>query len=215
MRKYIAFLAVLALPLFMPATASALPICGGGTDVTTYNPDGCAFNGVTLSEFSVVDAGNPGVELVNAVSAFLVNGIVNFEFNPNLATDGITQDIHFFFKVTGNLFGVDLFNGGTGDTSISEVVCSGPFSGTQCTGTTLATMNASSQQAKESYFSPVGTAYVYKDIFKGLGVDEINLSPGHLTSFTQSFHVPEPGSVMLFGLALFGCAEVVRRRRLA
>lgn len=215
MRKCLVALAVMALPVMAPAPAHALPTCGGGVDVMTYNAQGgCEFGGLILSDFNVVDAGAETV-LVNAVSASVVDGTVFFNFNPNLATEGSTEDIWFFFKVTGSLIGVDLFNGGTGNTSITELVCSDVFDTNTgaCTGSLLATMFAGSQGSDEAFFNPVSTAYIFKDIFKGLETSQ--LDEGHLTRFSQSFHIPEPGTVALLGLGLLGFGRAVRRRRIA
>ena len=215
MRKLFALLAVAALPLIMPSTASALAVCGGGVDVTTYNADGgCTADGLILSNFSVVDAGNPDQELVNAVTSSVgADGTVYFQFNPNLALTGVSQDIHFFFTVTGTIDGVDLTNGGTGNTSINEQLCTAAWVNGVCTGSLIGSgLVAGSGQSDTDFFSAVSTAYVFKDIFKGLAVTGI-VSEGHLTSFTQSFHtVPEPATAGLLGLAFLTVARKLRRR---
>jgi hypothetical protein len=214
MRNLLVAVSVAVLPLALPSSAAALPACGGGTDVLSYNAGGgCVADGLTLSNFSVVDAGNQDAELVNAVTSFVQGNTVFFEFNPNLALTGVSQDIHFYFTVTGPIVGVDLTNGGTGNTSIGEQLCTGAWTGSICNGTLIGTgLVAGSGQSDEDFFAQVNSANVFKDIFKGLAVPGV-VGEGHLTSFTQSFHtVPEPAETILFGMALVGFARKLRRR---
>lgn len=197
----------------LPARAMAIPaVCGGGVDVTTYT-EGCTVDGLLFSEFAVLDAGADTV-LVNAVLAQLVGGTVFFTFNPNLTGTGI-DDIHFFFKVStldgsANIVGVDLENMGIGNTSIQESLCTvswltGGFGCVGKGGSLIGTgLLALSGQFDNDFFAPVSSAYVFKDIFKGEG--------GHLTAFTQSFHVPDGGSTLaLLGLGLLGLRTARRK----
>ena len=204
----------------LPANATALPLCGGGVDVMSYNAGGgCEVDGLVFSNFSVVDAGNPGVELVNAVASAVIDGTVYFQFNPNLSGPG-DQDIHFFFKVatmsgSPSIVGVDLFNGGVGNTMISEALCTTAWVLGTCgvvgPGSVIGTgLVANSLQFDQEFFTGVSAAWIFKDIAKA------GDGNSHLTSFTQSFHVPDGGSTLAllgFGMLTIPLLRSRYRRR--
>lgn len=195
----------------LPTRAMAAPVaCGGGVDVTTYT-DGCFIDGLFFSEFAVLNAGSDTVE-VDTVLAQVVGTVVYFTFNPNLTGDDL-DDILFLFKVStldgsASISGVDLFNGGQGDTSIQETLCAVSWLPTlQCSSFIGSGMVAGSGEFDDDFFAPVSAAYVLKDINKN-GEDERS----HLTFFTQSFHtVPDGGSTLaLLGFGLIGLRALRR-----
>ena len=199
----------------LPTKAMAVPVaCGGGVSVATYT-DGCFIDGLLFSNFIVEDAGNPGSEVVNAVSTAVIGSTIFFELNPNFGLEA-QQDIHFLFRVStldgsANIIGVDLSVNGVGQTSISELLCTAQFVAGACLpingGSLIGTgLVAFPGVPDNEFFSAVSSAWVQKDIFKAAGTGN------HLTSFTQSFHVPDGGStVALLGLGLLGLRTLRRR----
>lgn len=202
-------IAVAGVLLALPTSAVALPVCGGSTDVTTYNAGGgCTIGSLVFNNFRVVDASDPSDSVVDAVSSFVIGDVAYFGLNPNLGEPGESEDIQFFFTVTGLVNGVDLSNAGSAGTSIDEHVCNAAFNPSNiCTGTQLADLVAAGGQSKFADFATTGKIWIYKDIFKG--------AEDHMTSFTQSFHeaVPEPASLLLLGSGLIAVASRFRQKR--
>ncbi len=169
--------------------------------------------GLTFSHFEVVDAGTVLPATMNLVSAQhdAAANVVYLNFNPNLfAFPGTTEDMHFYFQVTGGITGIDLGVGGI-NSAITERACSSPINrngGNTCIGgltNQLAAINNFSGNAPvETTFDLSSTVYIYKDI---LTDGRRSLTGADLTSFSQSFHtspVPEPMSMILTGAGLAG-----------
>lgn len=204
MRK---FFLMLAIAVICVATASADGLC---TDTTHGNIDVltpgffCELGGLTFSNFSANLTG-----AINLTGAQLVGSVVYLTFNPNMAPTSGSLDRYFYFQVTGGVLGVDLINGGGSVTSIFERVCSSPIGiGNICSqpGTQLAEMTAfgggQDLVMLDGIYSPI---YIYKDIFVPQN--------GHLSSFTQSFHTPEPLTFGLIGSGLLLLGLLRRRAR--
>ncbi len=184
------------------AIAGAAPLCTGliGNNVLSGGFE-CSAGTLTFSNFSAVGTSNIQLMQVQETPS-----VVYLTFNPNLI--GPT-DIYFYMTVTGGAIdGVDLINGGSSGTSIFERVCSSPIGiGNVCPqGTQIAEMTVSGGNSDEVMFQgSYQTIYIYKDI----------LVPGgaHLSSFTQSFHIPEPMTFVLIGTGLLGLGLFGKRLR--
>jgi hypothetical protein len=206
MRK---ILVSIAIVLVCTVVAPAAPLC---TTVTGQNVllgnFSCELGGLTFSNFSAVNAGgvpNPVVTLVTASD--FAGGTAYLNFNPNLIAVSGPADLWFYFKITGGLIGIDLSNAGGGSTSIQERVCTvGIGADNLCAqgGVQLANVTANSGEMKDVYFDAVGEAFVWKDILA-------TQPDGHISSFTQSFHIPEPVTFVLIGSGLLALGLVRRR----
>lgn len=191
---------------------SAVPLCSGPTDVLSSGFS-CAIDGVVFSNFSVT-AATPGVNpSMTLVTANVVDDVVNLSFNPSLsAPAGTSADIWFYFTVTGGINGIDLTTSGTGST-ITEYACSSPLVNNICPqGTQLATLTVGSGETGLAMFADgqfYDTVYIFKNILVEGGVT----TRSELSSFTQSFHVPEPVAFVLMGSGLLAIGLVRRIRR--
>jgi PEP-CTERM motif len=190
--------------------------------------------GLTFSNFNVIPAGGfrSGVTpTVDLVTVDFSGGSVNLNLNPNMTAPSGSQDIHFYYQVSGPATGVDLALGGVNATVIERVcsqpiASSGAMANTCPSGSSLANFVAFStppgpNTASVTFPSGSGSSfYVYKD----LGVTAGQLSPGGgaLTSFTQSWEtgggggqVPEPASMLLIGSGFIALGMLRRRVRKA
>lgn len=170
----------------------------------------CALGGLVFDNFSAVIFWTPPpAAVVNIGSGSVTNGVVYLNFNPNMVTPPDPMDMWFMFRVVGGVNQVDLQVGGLG-ASIDEIICDSagldPNGG--CAGVQLANLSASSGQPRQWVYLPgqnfVSPIWVFKDIY----VTGLN---GHLTQFSESFHVPEPLTLTLIGSGLLGFGLLRRR----
>ena len=149
---------------------------------------------------------------------------------------GVTDE-WFYFQVDGGVNGIDLTVGGNQNASITEKVCLTPINpstGNNCTGgdavnrlAFLTVTGGSSAKVMFSapFFDPntnnggagtaytggyVQTIYIYKDI---LLQGPAQNGTSELSSFSQSFAIPEPMTMALFGSGLLALGLVRRFRR--
>lgn len=206
--------------LLLGLSANATPVtCGGAQNVLAAGFS-CTFDGLTFSNFSLVNAGGSPSGSMDLVTAGLVGGEVFLNFNPSLAVQaGGIADEWFYFEVDGAVDAIDLGVGGTG-ASITERVCSTPIDqngGNTCTGgivNQLAALTITSGNASGLvYFADGSVDHLY--IFKNILLQGPPTGPAELSAFSESFNhggVPEPLSLILMGSGLLGLG-IFRRRK--
>jgi len=195
---------VVVVALLTSFGAVAAPVCGGSQNVLSAGFT-CEFDGLLFSNFSVVNAGNVPNPSMNLVSANSNGGYVNLNFNPSLAAQSGAVDVWFYFTVTGGINGIDLTLAGING-SLNDFACATPFVNNVCQSGALASLvvfsgnSAAASFPNDVFQSPV---YIYKNI--------LVQGPGELSSFTQSFHIPEPISFVLIGSGLLGLGLLRRK----
>lgn len=191
--------------LCIAAMGSAAPLCTSSIGSNVLDTGFvCELGTLTFSNFQAV-----GATKIDLMGATFNGSVVYLTFNPYMAPTQGPMDVYFYMTVSGAwIDGVDLINGGSSGTSIFERVCSSPIGqGNICPeNTQVAEMTASGgNQAEVLFQGSYQTLYIYKDIL----VPENE----HLSSFTQSFHIPEPMTFVLIGTGLLGLGLFGKRLR--
>jgi len=201
-------LGVAAVFFLVAALGSAATLCTSFSGPQVINASfSCSLGGLTFSNFLVIAAAGNLAPEVDLVSANTAGGAVNLNFNPNMSSATVNQDLYLFYTVTGGVTSVGGTNAGANAT-IQETVCMVAFdvnhmcaAGSQLANLTIFSSGTVSQ--------PITTANTSVNIFKDVQVT----APGSLTSLTQSFgsngagggsggEVPEPVSFILMGSGL-------------
>jgi len=224
-------LAVAVLALFSTGLFAAP--CTLATDVTSL--PSCNIGSLVFSNFTVTPVVGSTTITITSYDTSTSDIKVNFGTLP--LSNG--ADVHFAFLVTGGVLGFDLFNGGTSGTNgqgqnlsnIEEKNCSaipGTFAtfasngictqinmaaGQTSNGNPLVTADINKGGGQDNpeviyrYATGQSSVYVWKDIG--------TITGGGLSSFTESFLVPEPVTTILFGSGLLalGCLRFRKNRK--
>ena len=204
-------LAVVVLMVFAVA-ASANGVCVVGNNVLALNFS-CSVGGLLFSNFGAQgNAGYLGLPASIGITSVVTGGEIELGFAPAPAMDwavgGLPDDMYFWFRVRGTHLGVDLHNLGTGETSIGERVCdaAGVTAGGSCLGTQILMLPAaaSNVEVEALYATPQSDVWIWKDV-------GITGETGHISSFEQSFMIPEPVTLGLIGVGLLALGLLRRR----
>lgn len=228
MRKWIICPAMLALALLaMPTRAGAATVdCSGGVNLATLisSGDSCQEGDKVFSDFTFLLQTNTGFVFPTdasgiTVTTTTVNGLEGLTFGGAFnatgigttsaldilltytvsSLDGLISDIHLDFNGSGTL---------PFSTSVTETVVD-PTDNTTI-GQAVVTNPPPVLNANVDLSRLVDTALVRKDI------QLIAFTGGTATiSFIDQLvsQVPEPGTMLMFGLGLLGVGKSIRRRR--
>jgi len=207
MNKFFRLIGVLSLAA---AAASAAPLCNTvlGVDVTTLG-SGCEYGAYLFSNFQVQDSAPP-----NGGGPIVIVGLSNplpstytLVFDPQLNGPSFPQDLHFMFQVSTLNGGIGVnavalsVQGGGISSHVQENVCDASgvnfFTGVCNTPPPLFSATAfAGQTIPITGVTGQSTVWVWKDI----NADQVR----GLTTFTQTFQVPEPMTSLLIGAGLLG-----------
>jgi hypothetical protein len=194
-------------------------------DVNTI-AGGCIAGAYLFNNFDWTAAGispNQGPVVITGIFSDPANSIYGLVFDPQLfgIPPATPADVHLTFSVTNatdptipNVYQVGVIvpggptNTGTG-THVQENGCTTPMAQDSgaCGGTLLFSVTAFvGQTVPLSQIAPVDKVWIWKDLNAS---DPRTTS--QLTSFTETFQTPEPGTIALFGAA-FLAFSLVRRK---
>lgn len=211
-------LMLMFVALVFSGVSSAVTICASGLSVGP-GPSALVINcgGLRFDSFQVLNAeGASGIVGINSVEFDPVAGQVNLLTNGG--TLGANQHIDLYFRVSGGINAIDLAVGGANAT-VTERACLNPIPTggmlrNMCTNAAgdvnapplgqITLHSGDSGQPVVAPFTLTSPVYIFKDISTG--------ENGGLSTLNQSFHIPEPMSMLLFGSGL-AALGVVRRRR--
>jgi hypothetical protein len=207
-------LIIMALLSMLAVTGNAAVVpCATATGNVLNITGGCTIGGLVFGTFQVLNVGSE----------------VDLNFNPNLGagTEGGTiTDLHFSSTVSGFFHGADLLNGGLG-ASIQETVCNAVTDGRfGCASPSNVLWNVLARDSHAGFCSDntasgsatttvcnfganLASGAVQAWVFKDISIS--NPATSHLTSFDETYLIPEPISMLLLGAGLAALGLLGRR----
>jgi hypothetical protein len=213
--------------LALAGACAAAPQCTAveGIDVNTIS-GGCVVGAYLFDNFDWTAAGiapTQGPVIITGIFTDVANSIYGLTFDPQLfgIAPATPADIHLTFSVTNasdptipNVYQVGVIvpgaptNTGSGS-HVQENGCTTPMAQDSgaCSGTLLFSVSAfAGQTVPLSQITPVSKVWIWKD----LNASDPRIA-SQLTSFTETFQTPEPGTIALFGAALLAFGLVRRK----